>query len=459
MTSGAFRWSDASVRRALGLGDGGDRAHTYRAISTDTRTLQPGDVFVALRGERFDGHDFIDRATQSGCAAVVAQAGRCGPCPVPVYAAPDTTVALGDLALYRRLAACVPVAGVTGSSGKTTVKDLALGALTKTGGAYGTAGNLNNRVGVPLTILAMPDDVTAMVLELGTNEPGEIRELARISRPSLGVVTTVSETHLERLGSLDGVLGEKLELLGALDAAGIAVVGDEPPPLVVAARRLRPDVMVTGWSDRADRDRRPADPRVRADGTYSFGWRGQAVSMRIPGRHAVYNALLALELSRAFGVDEADAARGVSRVGPAPMRGEVRSVGGRTLLVDCYNANAAGAAAGIATLADMHTTGRRVAVLGTMGELGASSPAIHRNTLGRALASHIDRLILCGAFAQAARHFSDERIHVAGDIDDLRGLLPALTAPGDLVLLKASRSVGLERVIPSLEEPPVMRGR
>ena len=465
MMPATFRWTDAAVRRALGppAGDpvsAGDPDRAYEGISTDTRTLRRGDIFVALRGERFDGHDFIARAVESGCGAVVADHDP-GECAVPVYRVPDTLKALGSLALHRRLQSSVPVVGITGSSGKTTVKDLTLGALAGTHRAHGTEANLNNRVGTPLTILSMPETATALVLELGTNEPGEIAELARSARPAVGVVTTVSETHIERLGDLGGVLDEKLDLLRAVAAPahpGAAIVGDEPAELPRFARRVHPAVSVAGWSSAADPDLRPQAPRRRPDGTWAFTWMGHPVTLRIPGAHNVLNALLALAVARRLNVPGASAAAGVSSVGPGAMRNEVRRAGALTLLVDCYNANAAGVAAAVTTLKGMAAEGRRVAVLGTMLELGERSGAIHRETLARALRAGIDRYVLTGAFARAAAELPDEqaplaadRIHLVPDVDKLADRLPELVGPRDTILLKASRGVRLERAIPVLE--------
>lgn len=489
MRATGFRWSDAEVRRALGL-SGGDPAKNYRGVSTDTRALRPGDVFVALQGERFDGHDFVDAAVAAGCGAVVASQPM--DLPVPVHRVSDTLTALGDLAHHRREhEADIPVVGITGSSGKTTVKDLTLGALSSLPGAHGTRANNNNRIGLPLTILGMPtgggrgandsddrrtrDDghgSTAprtrddghgsaalrtpptdrpLILEMGANEPGEIAELARIAKPTVGVVTTVSETHVERLAGLAGVMAEKLDLIRSLAPDAAAVVGDEPAALAEEARALRPDVAVAGWSERADPELRPSKARVGPGGAWSFEWRGRTVALRIPGAHNVHNALLALAVSRFLGVPEDDAATGVSAVGPGAMRNELRRVGDVTLLVDCYNANAASVSAAVSTLEALEATGRKVAVLGTMLELGTRSRAIHREALERALATGIDRFVLTGAFACAARRVSDARVHLVERVEELAERLPRLVAPGDAVLLKASRGVRLERTIPALE--------
>ncbi len=448
MTPATFRWSDASIRRALGL-SGGDSDRIYRGISTDTRTLRPGEVFVAIEGGRFDGHDFAKQAAARGCGAVVVR--RPVDVPVETYSVPDTLTALGDLALYRRNLARVPVVGITGSSGKTTVKDFTVGALSTSLRVHGTRANRNNRVGTPLTILAMPGDTAALVLEMGTNEPGEIAELARIARPTVGVVTTVSETHTERLKDLTGVLSEKLDLLRAVEDTGSAVVGDEPPDLVREARKIRPGTAVGGWTDRADVNLRPFGASLRADGTYAFTWMGHPVSLRIPGAHNVYNALLALAVARSLAVAPERAAAGISSVAPGAMRGEVRRLGSLTLLVDCYNANAAGVGAALATLEGMTVRGRKVAVLGTMLELGHRSRAIHREALRRALRARIDRYVLIGAFARAGKRLSDPRVLCAVGVEEGAERLVGALKPGDAVLLKASRGVRLERMIPALE--------
>lgn len=449
MTPSSFSWSDASVRRALGL-PGGDPARLYEDISTDTRTLGPGDVFVALVGARFDGHAFVEQAVAGGCAAVVSHR-HLDSCAVPVYRVPDTLTALGDLALHRRAQAKIPVVGITGSSGKTTVKDMTVSALSRSYDVHGTRGNENNRVGVPLTILSMPELTTALVLEMGTGEPGEIAELARIARPTVGVVTTVSETHIERLGDLRGVLAEKLDLIRALGPAGTAIVGDSPAELVDGARALRPGAAVCGSTDRADPGLRPVEAYQRANGTCGFHWRDRSVTLRIPGGHNIDNAMLALAVARVLDVPAEEAAAGVSSVWPGAMRGEVRKLGGLTLLVDCYNANAAGVVAAVSALAAIGDEGRWVAVLGSMLELGERSEAIHRETLSAILHCAVDLYVLTGAFARAARHFEDDRIVPAEGVEELAWRLPRMVRPGDKVLLKASRGVRLERVIPALE--------
>lgn len=450
------RWTGRSVRQALGLpGDGA--GESFGGVCTDSRTAVAGDLFLALRGERFDGHAFAREAAAKGCPAVVvaedSDLGAAGAAEVSgarVHRVPDTLKALGGLALHRRRRLKAPVLGVTGSAGKTTVKDMIVGALGGAGRVHGTPGNHNNRVGLPFAILSAPAGASALALEMGTSEPGEIAELARIAEPTLAVVTTVAEAHTARLRDLSGVLAEKLDLVRATKGRGPALVGDEPPRLAEEARKIDPGVGVCGWSGRAEAGR-PERARLRAAGAYAFDWEGQRVSLQVPGRHAVANALLALAASRLLGVPPAAAVAGVSGVGPRDMRGQVRRAGRLTLLVDCYNANAASVTAAVETLAGLEVDGRRVAVLGTMRELGPRSDAIHLRTLRRVLQDPIDRYVLVGAFAEAGRRVADGRLCLVDRFEVLRERLPQMLEPGDAVLLKASRGCRFERAIPALE--------
>jgi len=456
-------WSDAAVRQALALGEAagsGAGAPVFTDISTDTRELRPGALFVALRGERFDGHNFLAEAFQKGAAAAVVEAGVEGEGAGPLYPVPDTLEALGALARYRRRALGrrgARVVGITGSSGKTTVKEFTRGAVEATLSVHATRGNLNNLVGVPLTLLAAPDDARVLVVEMGTNTPGEIRRLTAVAEPEIGVVTTVSSAHLEGLGSLGGVLREKSALLEGLPPGGWGVVGDEPPALPARARELRPPgrLRVVGWGEGADPDLRPDRPALRPDATWAFRWRGASVELRVPGRHAVVDALLALAVAELLGVPPLAAAQGVSRVPPGPMRGELRRLGGLTLLVDCYNANPQSTRAALETLLTMGGAPRRVAVLGGMGELGDSSALLHREVLAHARTLPLSLLIVLGGFAAAEEegpgNEGGPEVLSASGVEEAGSLLAERLQGDEVVLLKASRGVRLEGVLPALE--------
>jgi len=463
-----FRWTDRRAAEALGLegkGDAGGIAapgeREYAEVSTDTRTLQPGALFVAVVGKRFDGHDFLDEAAARGArGAVVSRPPREKIEGLRLYRVDDTLVALGRLARYRRDRLEGPVVGITGSSGKTTTKELLRGALGHTYRVHATRGNRNNRVGVPLTILEAPGDAEVLVLELGTNEPGEIRTLTEIAAPGYGILTTVSETHLEKLGSLEGVVEEKLDLLRGLVEPRIGAVSDDPPFLAPLARELVDPLRVAGWSEEADADLRPSRPRTDRGGRFRFGWREEEVALRMPGRHAVVNALLALAAAEELGVPPRDAARGVGSVEPPALRGEVRRISDLVLLLDCYNANPQSVEAALDLLEQRPRRGGRVAVLGTMLELGDRSDVLHREVLADTLDRSLDLVVVIGAFADAARTLearggpltSGPELRSAGSVEEAGELLADALGGGEVVLLKASRGVALEGALPRLEE-------
>jgi UDP-N-acetylmuramoyl-tripeptide--D-alanyl-D-alanine ligase len=452
-----FTWTDAGVRRALGLRvDLAQDDVTYTGVSTDSRQIQQGELYVALVGERFDGHDFVTDAMSRGAlGAVVSRPYSSGNAVgVHVYPVDDTLVALGSLAAHRRRQLRAPVVAITGSSGKTSTKDLTAAALGPARRVHATRGNLNNRIGMPLTLLSAPEEAEAVVLEMGSNEPGEIRILAQIARPDVGVVTTVGEAHLEKLGSLEGVLDEKLDLLRNLSEGGRCVVGDEPSVLAERARGICESLRVAGWSERADEDLRAREADVDVFGRYVVTWRRERVAIPMIGRHAVSNAMLALAIADLLGVSAADAARGIAAAESNPLRGEVRRIGGLTVIVDCYNANPQSVRAALDLLEGQGAAARRVAVLGTMLELGVESGRLHREVLQSALAREIDLVVATGGFAGAADAAGSgmaDRLVTAPDWQQAYPLLRERLAGDEIVLLKASRGVRLEGILPLLE--------
>ena len=347
---------------------------------------------------------------------------------------------------------------ITGSSGKTTTKEFLREALQRSRRVHANAGNLNNRIGLPLTILEAPEAAEVLVLEMGTNEPGEIAALTAIAEPDIAAVTTVSSAHLEKLGSLEGVFREKLALVAGLDGRGAVVVGDQPPALRARAREMHPRVRVAGWSELADANLRPENPHPDARGRYFFDWRNQRVRLQVPGRHAVYNALIALAVSDLLRTPHGLAVRGLERYAPQGMRGEQLRAGDLTLLLDCYNANPQSVRAALDLLALIPSPGRRVAVLGSMLELGDHSETLHDELLGEALTRSVDVVLALGEFASAAERLRDsggERPATAliSSADATRGyaLLREHLEGNELILLKGSRGVALERMVPLIE--------
>jgi len=457
-TTGSYPWTDRAVREALGMSLGRvDDEVEFAGVSTDSRSVGPGDLFVALSGDRFDGHDFVADAAAAGASGAVVSRPVAGANGIRLYPVQDTLVAFGKLARHRRRALTAPVVAVTGSSGKTTTKELLNGALSRTYRVHATPMNYNNRVGLPRTLLDAPQNVQVVVVEMGTNEPGEIEILTEIAEPGYGVITTVSEAHLEKLGSLEGVLVEKLSLIRGLREPGVGVVSDQPPVLAKRAREIRGPVRVAGWSDEADEDLRPVEPEADARGCFHFQWKGEGVTLRIPGRHAVLDALLALAVADELGVEPDDAARGIGDVEALDMRGEIRSVGSLTVILDCYNANPESVRASLELLATHPELGSRVAVLGSMLELGGASAALHAEALEDAVGRPLDLIVAVGHFAVAARTLGltdreeSPRVLAVDEAEEAySALLPELKG-GEVVLLKASRGVELERLVPLLE--------
>ena len=471
-----FDWTDKQVRSALDVAPQEDCGLVFTGVSTDSRTVGEGNLFVALCGDNFDGHDYVSDAVGRGArGAVVARSVEAdGAC---VYPVEDTLKALGQLASYRRRHLGAVVVGITGSSGKTGTKELTRAALEGSLRVHATPENLNNRIGLPLTLLDAPEDAEVVVLEMGTNEPGEIAALTRIAQPQIGVVTTVSETHIEKLESLEGVLEEKLDLLRGLRDDGKAVVGDEPRILAEEAGRIRHDVLVVGLGSGADPAYRVEDPSMDEHGCWSFAWRGEPVHLRVPGRHSLYNALLALTVAELLDVPAVEATRGVGRMQAGSMRGEIKQIGGLTLIVDCYNANPQSVRAALHLLVDIEPGRPKVAVLGSMLELGARSEELHTALLDEASMLGLDLLVATGDFADVAgadvgavgraaagavgraaagavgRAAAGDRSAILSVRDPLEAYeeLRGRLAGDEVLLMKASRSVALERLIPLFE--------
>ncbi len=420
---------------------------TIAGVATDTRTIRSGDAFVALRGERFDAHDFLAQAVAAGAAAVIlsrpAAAKDLG---VPVYQVSDTVVALGELGRYRRRAWAKPVIGITGTNGKTSTKELLRAALGSALEVDATTGNLNNRIGVPLTLLALRDAADVAVVELGTSEPGEIATLRAIAEPDIAVVSSVAEGHLEGLGDLAGVLTEKASIY---DGASIAIAPAGQPEIVAAAAG-RATRVVTAGLDMGDV--RASRWGVGADG---LGWieiDGVTVKPPLRGAHNLRNTMLAIAAARECGVSLDDAARGIAAMPVPAMRLAMQALGRATLINDAYNANPGSTRAAIDLLAQSGGGRQRVAILGTMRELGAHSLRLHDEIARRALDSSIELVAGCGEFAEALDRVApgSPRTVTAPDVDELWAKLAPRLARDALILLKASRGVRLERLVPHL---------
>lgn len=424
---------------------------TFQRVWTDTRTIAPGDLFVALTGERFDAHDFLRDAVQQGAAGVVvSRVEATKGLGVPVYQVSDTLEALGALANYRRRAwaSIGPVIAVVGTNGKTSTKELIRAALDSRLEVHATTGNLNNLVGVPLTLLAIPDSADAAVIEMGTNVPGEIERLRRIVQPDITVVTSIGEEHLEGLGDLAGVLREEM---AACKGVPVAIVPASQPEVVDASRKTARRVVAVGLDTG---EVRPASWSIGRDGTGLATMDDVAVTVPLRGAHNLRNAMLAFAVARELGISTADAARGIARMTPPPMRSNWVQIGRATLINDAYNANPPSTRAAIELLAHAGGGRQRVAVLGTMLELGPHTPTLHEELARQALASGIEVIGAIGEFAGALQRIApdDQRVVVAQDTDVLWSkLAPRLDAEA-IILLKGSRGMRLERLVGPITE-------
>jgi UDP-N-acetylmuramoyl-tripeptide--D-alanyl-D-alanine ligase len=450
------RWTDAQLTAALGLGA---HAHgenvVYDELVTDTRALRPGALFVALRGARHDAHDYLAQAAAAGArGAIVERIPAAAPEGMRYYQVASTLHALGRLARFRRRTLGARVCVVAGSNGKTTTKDLLRVVLSTRYRVHATGGNFNNLVGAPLTLLAAPDDTEVIIAEIGTNAPGEIAQLASICEPDAVVITGISAEHLEGLGDLEGVLREETSVLPWLPPSGVAVVADEPASLAARARLLHARVDAAGFTGRAAPSARGADPAVDGEGRVGFRWQGQDVALQLRGRHNARNALLALALGELWGAEPAAAAGAVGQLQAAKLRSELHRIGALTVIADCYNANPASTEAAVDLLASMPRQGGRVAVLGSMLELGPASAALHAESARAIAARELDLIVATGAFVAAfeplARTLGATLILEADPLAAYARLEPAL-AGDEVVLLKGSRGVALERLLPRFE--------
>ena len=437
-------------------------------VSTDSRSVTPGSLFVALRGETFDGHDFVGKAFAAGAAAALVRRDwpeGAGVLPRPLLRVPDPNAALSDLARGWRLASRATVVGVTGSAGKTTVKEMTATLLAALGETAKTPGNFNNEIGLPLSLLAMPETARFGVFEAGISHPGEMPPLADVLRPDLAVVSCIAPVHLEAFGKLEAIADEKAGLLRALPPGGTAVLPLDDPqfPLLRAACPCR--VVTVALSDPAA-DYTASDVDAAAGAFTVIARDGSAPDVRIetgmPGAHNVRNGLLAIAAARSLGVPWEAIAPAFRAVRRPPMRWQVSDLGGATLVNDAYNANPLSMEKALETFAAISVAGRRFAVLGDMLELGAPDEAELHRRVGRAAASaSLAGLWLFGERAcrwiregALAAGMPPARVTACATQEEAAERLHDILLPGDALLLKASRGLRLERVEERLRQLP-----
>jgi UDP-N-acetylmuramoyl-tripeptide--D-alanyl-D-alanine ligase len=443
------RWCDGTLLS-------GNPEQQVSAICSDSRALKPGDLFFALRGERFDGHAFVPEAVRSGALGAVVDS-DVGTVPegFALLRVSDVLGALQKIAGAYRQTLSLKVVAITGSNGKTSTKDLTAAILQERFRCTKTAGNLNNHIGVPLTLLQATSRDEVGVFEIGMNHPGEIAPLAALVRPDVAVITNIGVAHIEYMGSREAIALEKGALAEALFPEGVLVLGAEGDFCDALAARTAARKVFCGsehGSIRAtglEQDFAGTRFLLHADD------RTEPVSLPVPGAHMVSNALLAVGAGLSLGLTLAECAAGLAKLKLTKGRLEQKEIRGIRVLDDTYNANPDSMVAALHTLVEMPCEGRRLAVLGRMGELGAESEQGHRCVGEAAGDLGVDVLIAVGAeaavTAQAARLRGVKTVLEHSDTEAAIQTLREMAGRGDLVLVKGSRSARMERVVEGLE--------
>ena len=434
----------------------GDPTCLFTTVCTDSRSLHGGDLFLALRGEKFDGHAFVAEAVRRGATgAVVEEAPANLPPDFAVVRVPNTLLGLQNLAANYRRSLSVQIVCITGSNGKTSTKDLTWSVLRERFQVTKTEGNLNNHIGLPMTMLRLRSGDRIGVIEIGMNHPGEIAPLAAIAQPDVAIITNIGVAHIEFMGSREAIAEEKGSLAEALPPSGSVVLNADDDFTPKIARRTKADVLLCGLGPRATI--RATDLSQEVSGTkfliHAFGRRVEA-HLPVLGVHMVRNSLLAVGTGHVFGMSLEECAAGLGSVQLTKGRLEQKVVRGIQVLDDSYNANPDSTKAALLTLSQISINGRRIAVLGRMGELGQESERGHRSVGQCAADLGIDCVITVGAdaalIAEEAWRGGVAKIVRAADRDEAVNALREYAHAGDIVLVKGSRSEKLEQIIEAL---------
>lgn len=417
-------------------------------VSTDTRTIKPGDLFFALVGENYDGHNFIKDAFAKGAAAAVVNHDYAGNGNL-LFKVKDTLQALGELAAYYRSRFSIKCTAITGSNGKTTTKELTAACYRTKYETLTTIGNFNNLVGLPLSLFGLDDTYQAGVFEIGMSHLGQIKRLTQICQPQVGVLTNVAPVHLETLGTLEAVAAAKYELVECLPEDATVILNIDDNILSGWRKNIRQRSITYGIDNHADFHAESIE--FNKDGSSSFVAVGVKFRLNLPGKHNIYNALAALAASINDGCDPQLLAEPMEMFRPFNLRSEVFQSGGIVVINDCYNANPASMKMAIKTLAEFPDGKRKIAVLADMLELGIGEKDFHRQIGEHLSANRINALFAFGTLGENyiekfkgefKMHFTNKR----SLLDELRRYLQ----PGDVVLVKGSRGMALEEISDNL---------
>jgi UDP-N-acetylmuramoyl-tripeptide--D-alanyl-D-alanine ligase len=429
--------------------------------SIDTRSLHQGELFFALSGEHTDGHRFVTRAMEAGASASVVtevwykQQSPRPTGPLLLVKSPDQ--ALGELGKQYRKRFRIPVIGITGSTGKTTTKDMTALVLSTRHDVMSTKGNMNNRLGLPLTLLGLSKQHDVAVIEMGISEHGGMKYLSEIADPTIGVITNVGPTHLEFLGSVEGVAKAKGELLEYLDESSMAILNLDD--LILSKEQARLKGRLLGFGIEKICQFRGEGLVFDREGCGQFSLQSRKFQLSVPGRHNVYNALAAVAAGSELDVPIEEAAQTLASFRPPSLRSQLLERDGIRLLNDSYNANPASMQAALISISEMNVElgGRRVAVLGDMLELGETGPELHRELGGFAAKHGMDELFVLGTFSREVADGwvdagqSSKHVCIFEDKQNLVEDLQEFLMSGDLVLIKGSRGLAMEDVVKALD--------
>lgn len=433
----------------------GDGRVIVSGIATDTRSIKPGELFIALNGENFNGHHFVTAAANAGAGAAVVMAEGDYPSDLTLVRVADTTAALGDIARFHRKRFPIPLIGITGSNGKTTTKDFIAAVLAQEKTIVKTEGNFNNEIGLPLTLLKIGADTEIAVVEMGMRGLGQIARLAQIAFPDIGIITNVGLSHLEILGSQENIARAKAELIEALPQGGLAITnGDDP---LVRKMKAGAGVKTVYYGiEAADLDCRADEIRPTNEGMeFTVSTKRGEISLRLPlpGRHNIYNALAAVALAVELGITTQSIRNGLAQPNLTGRRLKITKHQGFSIIDDTYNASPTSVMAALQVLSQSGP-GRKIAVLADMLELGPDAATLHYQ-LGRYAGEHgVDQLFGFGELAReyvtAFNGIYAERGEYFSDKAQLIARLREFVQPGDYVLVKGSRGMKMEEVVADL---------
>ena len=445
----------------------GEEGIFFQGVATDSRTVAEGELFIALKGNRFDGHHYALEALEKMAGGVMIEEEKAGDIrwngyrPRAVIAVKDTLHALGDLARDRRRKYNTPVVALTGSNGKTTTKEMISACLETTFPILKTRENFNNFVGLPLTLLNLTENERVVILEMGMNVPGEIRRLSEIAEPDVGLITNIHKVHLEGMGSIERLKEEKGELFQRMKKNGMIIVNRDDPHVVDLASRFSGKRITFGIEHPADVMAKEIRLKPPEGISFTLKMEGEEVEMTLPllGRHFIPNALSAIAVASLFGIEVKKAKEALESFHPFPMRMEIVPLeGGRTVINDAYNANPRSMELALETLAEVKGKGRAIAVLGDMLELGSFGEEAHQQLGQKVNELSTDFLLTLGEEApvvveSAIRHgLAPERAMVVESHQEAISILKQIMREGDWVLVKGSRRMAMEKIVKGLKE-------